>query len=496
YHAARRKMKAALIEYYRGLELLKSYATTNQESYRKMCKKYNKAVKEKLAPTKYMEDKVNKAFFVESDEIDHIMKVTEDLYALHFELGHHKVAVSKLRAKAYKEGHYTGAITRSGALLGVGTVLALQGLTKGAQRLFIVEHPLKEQTEYLLQLYAGYFLMWLLAVFFILCCAMFRRYRVNFQNICDLEKRSALDWKQMIEIPSWLWGLFGLVMYLNFNVMAGGYTMFVYWPIVLIGLTLLLLVWPFRMFYYRTRLWLAYSIWRLVSSGALYTVEFRDFFLGDMFCSLTYALGNIELFFCLYANEWDNPAQCNSSHSRLMGFLAALPSVIRGLQCIRRFGTTHQWWPHLVNLGKYYFGCMMYMCLSYYRISKSQDWLVAFCVVATINSLYCSVWDIYMDFSLGDLKAKHRGLRNTLVYNNVYWIYYAIIVIDVLLRFNWIAYAVYTKDVQHSSICSFFVAFSEVIRRGLWILIRVENEQATNIKLGKAHRVPPLPYKI
>ncbi|UJO19205.1 uncharacterized protein CLAFUR5_07225 [Fulvia fulva] len=496
YHAAKKKMKAALIEYYRGLELLKSYATTNQEAYRKLCKKYNKAVKDKVPATKYMEEKVNKAYFVESDEIDHIMKITEDLYALHFEHGHHKVAVNKLRAKSYKEGHYTGAISRSGALLGVGTVLAIQGLTQGAQRLFIEGDILRTQTAYLLQLYAGYFLMWLLAMLFILCCAVFRRYRVNFQNICDLEKRTTLDWKQMVEIPSWLWMIFGIIMYLNFEVMAGGYTMFVYWPVVLAGLTLLLLVWPFKMFYHHTRLWLAYSIWRLVTSGVVYTVEFRDFFLGDMFCSLTYALGNIELFFCLYAREWDQPAVCNSSHSRLMGFLAALPSIIRGLQCIRRFGNSHQWWPHLVNLGKYYFSTMMYMTLSFYRITKSSDWLVAFCVVSTINSLYCSVWDIYMDFSLGDLKARHKGLRGVLVYNNAVWIYYFIMVIDVILRFNWIAYAVYTEDVQHSSICSFLVAFSEVIRRGLWILIRVENEQATNIKIGKAHRVPPLPYKI
>jgi len=32
------------------------------------------------------------------------------------------------------------------------------------------------------------------------------------------------------------------------------------------------------------------SQWRLLFAG-LYPVEFRDFFLGDMFCSLTYAMG-------------------------------------------------------------------------------------------------------------------------------------------------------------------------------------------------------------
>lgn len=36
---------------------------------------------------------------------------------------------------------------------------------------------------------------------------------------------------------------------------------------------------------------------------------------------------NIELFFCLYAHSWDEPQQCNSNHSRLLGFFACLPPM-------------------------------------------------------------------------------------------------------------------------------------------------------------------------
>lgn len=87
------------------------------------------------------------------------------------------------------------------------------------------------------------------------------------------------------------------------------------------------------------------SQWRLFFAG-LYPVEFRDFFLGDMYCSLSYAMcvsvipmpqpdsdaclidfQNIELFFCLYAHSWDEPQQCNSNHSRLLGFFACLPPM-------------------------------------------------------------------------------------------------------------------------------------------------------------------------
>jgi xenotropic and polytropic retrovirus receptor 1 len=89
--------------------------------------------------------------------------------------------------------------------------------------------------------------------------------------------------------------------------------------------------------------------------AGIYPVEFRDFFLGDMFCSQTYAMGNIELFFCLYARGWRDPPQCNSGHSRLLGFFSALPGVWRAAQCLRRYGDTRNWYPHIANMGKYGF---------------------------------------------------------------------------------------------------------------------------------------------
>lgn len=129
--------------------------------------------------------------------------------------------------------------------------------------------------------------------------------------------------------------------------------------------------------------------WRLFFSG-LYPVEFRDFFLGDMFCSQTYAMGNIELFFCLYAGGWSNPTTCNSSHSRLLGFFACLPGIWRALQCVRRYKDTKNIFPHLVNCGKYTWTILFYMSLSLWRIHKVDQLRALFIFCATINSTYCS----------------------------------------------------------------------------------------------------------
>ena len=95
-------------------------------------------------------------------------------------------------------------------------------------------------------------------------------------------------------------------MWLNFC-RFGGQAMYVYWPVILIGLAVSTLFLPAPYFYQRSRGWFLYSNWRLLLAG-VYPVEFRDFFLGDMFCSLTYAMGHLELFFCLYARHWNEPA--------------------------------------------------------------------------------------------------------------------------------------------------------------------------------------------
>lgn len=69
-------------------------------------------------------------------------------------------------------------------------------------------------------------------------------------------------------------------------------------------------------------------------------------------------------------------------------------------------------------------------------------------------------------------------------------------VLDPLLRFNWIFYAIYSHDLQHSALLSFGVSFSEVFRRGIWSLFRVENEHCTNVGRFRASRDVPLPYDI
>lgn len=152
---------------------------------------------------------------------------------------------------------------------------------------------------------------------------MWHESKINYVFVFEYDTRHHLDWRQLAEVstiqtysqhletdhkqlPCFFILLLGVFMWFNFN-QWGSSAMYIYYPLILLGLSTLILFFPAKVLYYRSRKWLIYSMvnllallvssslltfmqWRLILAG-LYPVEFRDFYLGDMFCSLTYAMG-------------------------------------------------------------------------------------------------------------------------------------------------------------------------------------------------------------
>jgi SPX domain protein involved in polyphosphate accumulation len=72
YRAGKRKLKRAFVEYYRSLELLKSYTLLNHTAFRKITKKCDKTMPGHSGAD-YFRDKVNKAYFVSSNVLDYLV---------------------------------------------------------------------------------------------------------------------------------------------------------------------------------------------------------------------------------------------------------------------------------------------------------------------------------------------------------------------------------------------------------------------------------------
>ena len=100
-----------------------------------------------------------------------------------------------------------------------------------------------------------------------------------------------------------------------------------------------------------------------------------------------------------------------------------------------------------------------------------------------------------MLLGLGNPYAEHPFLREVLGYKKA-WYYYVAMVIDPILRFNWIFYVIFSQEIQHSALLSFMISLSEVGRRAMWTVFRVENEHCTNVGRFRASRDVPLPYDV
>ncbi|GMF04736.1 unnamed protein product [Ambrosiozyma monospora] len=385
-----------------------------------MMKKYDKATKDSMLQI-YMK-KVDAAYFTTSDVLEQLMGKVEEMFTQSFENGNRKIAITKLRASE-KEREYYGDTFSGGTLLGASIPLMVFALYEAISRMDDGSLP---EGKYMLQIYGGFFMMVLMGFFFALNCMAWTKYKVNYKFIFEFNTRDALDYRQFMLMTSIFMFLLCIIGYLSFRDFWTTEFNGRNWAWIYLGIGLFIFMLPLDIFFLNSRIWLMSTLQRLVMSG-LYPVEFKDFFMGDIVCSLTYSISNLSMFFCLYATHWDgcldgsSSTKCGSSKSRVLGFLSTLPSIWRLVQCIRRYADTGDWFPHLANMGKYSVSTLYYMALSLYRIemvNKNRALLITF---ATLNSIYSSFWDLFMDWSLMQFDSENFLLRDELIVKNHHW---------------------------------------------------------------------------
>ncbi|OXB42400.1 hypothetical protein B1J92_L00737g [Nakaseomyces glabratus] len=566
---ARALLSDALLEFYLFLQLVKSYRDVNVVGFRKIVKKFDKTCKtQELAGfmrfvranyTIFKHDavsteatiKASKAKTLTDDDIGEDSSTITDTnvsltsttidplraweakltkwYTVDVvnSLSEKKRHLEKLKKVSIQYSLNEQMIHRNNrailqmTVFGVFTGIAVTLIAYTLYLAFL--SPLNtKRHKILFPIWGGWYMILLISLFFLIDCFIWHRTGINYRFIMfgEVQAKSGTQFFNndfaTTGIPLRLYFLAffiiscAIISALSFH--FDHLTPYGYIYFIVVGL---LFITPYDLIPYwdklvETRKFLVTTTFRLVLSG-LYPVEFKDFFLGDIICSLTYTLSDLAIFACYYAPKTrkDPLGMCGSSHSKAMGVLSCLPSFWRFMQCVRRFFDSNDWFPHLPNAAKYLLGVAYNATLCAYRLSNhSPAKRNPFIIFATLNSISTSIWDLVMDWSV---LQSSIGNENLFLRKDLYlagkrnwetgkydWsrkaVYYIAMVLDVVIRFQWIVYAVAPQTIQQSAVTSFALAVTEVCRRFIWVIFRVENEHVANVHLFRVTGEALLPY--
>uniref|UniRef100_M4BY88 EXS domain-containing protein n=1 Tax=Hyaloperonospora arabidopsidis (strain Emoy2) TaxID=559515 RepID=M4BY88_HYAAE len=218
-----------------------------------------------------------------------------------------------------------------------------------------------------------------------------------------------------------------------------------------------------------------------------HATPFSDVFLADGLTSLSKFIQDLSVALLLLLRSLTHePKDLHESYlsklkeSPLPYFAASTPYILRATQCLisfQRTSNTNDRFLHLLNTMKYCSSLLVIsvgahpMLMGLPRPEHSSFFLLC----AVFNSLYSFLWDVIMDWGLGqpNLPRRVAFLRHQLTYRPRK-VYYLIIAVDFVLRIMWV-----TKwwDWMHHGVHFKIVSqLAEVVRRIIWNFVRVEWE--------------------
>lgn len=253
-------------------------------------------------------------------------------------------------------------------------------------------------------------------------------------------------------------------------------------PLLLYSGCAIFLFSPLKRHFQSSRYWLISHVCRVLTPGCR-PVGFMEFWLADQACSLVILFVDCEFLLCwylvdgtIYGPRKGVIAHCGD-YSSIRALFSIMPSVIRFIQCVRRFQDSGDSFPHLVNAGKYSTTLMKAAAQRQFRLQQNEFNFFLWIGTETFSSVYCLWWDLTQDWGLFE-KSKSGGrrlLRNRLIYRNSF--YYFAIVEDSILRFAWAFKLLALRQTAlHREETNTILSFAEIFRRIVWNFIRIENE--------------------
>ncbi|GBG77174.1 hypothetical protein CBR_g23500 [Chara braunii] len=494
---AEKVIGAALVEFYRGMCLLKSFSSLNMAAFGKILKKHDKLAGWKASRT-YLSAIEQSAHFTTSTKVTKMIANVENAYTKHFAKDDHRRAMKDLRPISQSASHIVTFF------LGFfcGCIVALLA----SFRVMMYAVGEKDSVggssymESVFPVFSVLILIQLQVFFYGVCVYLWYTVRINYAFIFDFTPGTELGFREVFMIATgmsviMLAGLIGhLAAYAHksSHSSAGEFI-----PAAIILLFMAILVMPFNLFWRSSRMFLLRTLHHVICAP-FYKVVLADFFLGDQLTSLIPLLWDIEYVFCYYIGGYfttrDHKTCLNSIHFRRVGFvLAFLPFWCRMMQCVRRWQDEKQS-VHIQNCLKYVCAGLAVGTRLLYLETRSTASFVLGLFFAALATAYGSYWDLFRDWGLLQRGSKNFPLRDQLIWKRK-WVYFVSMAVNLILRLAWIQ-SILRLPIWHlhENVTNLLFAGLEICRRGHWNFYRLENEHINNVGQYRAVKDIPLPF--
>ncbi|WCJ22200.1 EXS (ERD1/XPR1/SYG1) family protein [Euphorbia peplus] len=493
------RLRAAFIEFYQKLRLLKHFSYMNLEAFSKIVKKYQEITSRRVSKS-YMKT-VDDSYLGSSDEVSDLLKRVEVTFLKHFSNSDRRKCIKALRPKQKREAHnvtfFSGFFSGCSIALLVAVILKVR-----SQKLMDKEEGISYVVN-IIPLYSLFAYIVLHMLTYATNVYFWRQYKVNYPFIFGFKQGTELDHREVFLLSNGLAVLalasFLVNLHLDSGPNAPKYKTLtqLLLPLGLVTVILAILFCPFDIVYRSSRFFFNRCLFRCICAP-LYKVRLPDFFLADHLTSQVQAIRSLELYICYYGlGEYSRrQSKCHNHgvYNVLYFLIPVIPFWLRFLQCFRRLCEDKDI-MNAYNGLKYMSTIIALVMRTMYELRNGRTtWLVLALICSGIAAIANTYWDIAVDWGLMRRKSKNPFLRDKLVITHKS-VYFAAMALNVILRVAWMQMVLeFNLQKHHKMAASTLIAFLEIIRRGIWSFFRLENEHLNNVGKFRAFKSVPLPF--
>ncbi|XP_019156228.1 PREDICTED: SPX and EXS domain-containing protein 5-like [Ipomoea nil] len=313
---------------------------------------------------------------------------------------------------------------------------------------------------------------------------VFVQSNVNYSKIFDLDQNH-LTHREIWRCATWMTIIVPTSMTAYLYLYSHGeVSLAAFQPVLLYAAVTMALISPFDVFYLSTRYFFLRTCWRIVFP--LQAISFADFFLADIFTSMSKVFSDLERSVCRMVHRqvatiaWFEADSVCGSHAVAIPIVLVLPYIFRLFQCLRQYKDTREK-TALFNALKYSTAVpVIFLSALKYHVFPAK-WVNTFrplwLISSVLNSLYSFYWDLTRDWDLSCFTRIFKFSKPNFLSSMLYgqkWVFFWVIGSNLILRCTW-TYKL-SAHLRHNYLTVFAITALEIFRRFQWAFFRVENE--------------------